>query len=377
MLKGNNMQAQSTSNNRSNTTHFIAVTVLTVIVSVLLFGLFNYVLFPRPLIASQEAATIETMFNVHMGLIAFLFGLIMVFMLYSTIVFRRKEGDTEDAVHVHGNLTLEIIWIVVPTITVILFGAWAVNMFWDLTDPNEGEMIIQVEGRQWAWNFRYPGQADDGGDVVSPDLWLPVDQPILLEMTSEDVIHAFWVPEFRVKQDLVPGHTTVLRLTPTELTDPDSPFRLLCAEICGNGHAVMRADVHVMETADFDAKMSELSIRISDLPPAERGEFWRDQLGCAGCHSPDGTPLAGPTWAGLYGADREFTDGTTAVADDAYITNSIQNPNAQIVNGFAEGIMPQGYTEQITELEAEYEAREGVEFDIYQDIIEYIKTLEE
>jgi cytochrome c oxidase subunit 2 len=210
---------------------------------------------------------------------------------------------------------------------------------------------------------------------------LPVDRTIVLEMESEDVLHSFWVPEFRVKQDLVPGQTTTLRITPTKLGD----YKVRCAEICGTSHTNMLADVRVVSTAGFNSWAEErLQAPVyADMTPEERGAIWYAEppggqyAACSGCHSLDGTPLAGPTWQGIYGRQEPLDDGTTVTADEEYIRNSILDPNAQIVTGFQPNVMPQNFSDIFAGIEAEILATEGVEIDMIDDLIAYMQTLEE
>lgn len=351
--------------------HFIIIAVLTALSTVGLRGLFQYIL-ALPSAASAEARPIDQLFNGHYWMIAFLFSLIMVMMLYSVFVFRRKAGDDTDGPHVHGNTALEVGWTIVPTFVVIGFGVWGAVVLNDITRPKTDEMTIDVVGKQWVWSFAYP--EEDG--LVSGELVLPVNQPVVLKMTSQDVLHSFWVPEFRVKQDLVPGRITQLRITPTEVGD----FRLRCAEICGLSHTQMEADVRVVSETEFVAWVEERSQvpLFAEMTPEERGALWSSAqgFGCIGCHSIDGTPGAGPTWQGLYLRQEQLTDGSTVTVDDEYITNSIYNPNAQIVAGFNPNIMPQNYLESFTAREAEILATEGIEISIVDDLIAYLKTLE-
>ncbi len=352
--------------------HFIIVTLLVILATLGLRFLFSFI-FARPVAASAEAIPIDTMFGAHYWVIAFLFALIMVLMLYSAFVFRRRSGDETDAPHVHGNTALEIAWTVIPTLAVIGFGVYGATVLNDLIAPKPNEMSVEVVGRQWAWSFGYPEQED----IVSGELVLPVNRPIVLQMESEDVLHSFWVPEFRVKQDLVPGRVIPLRFTPTL----PGEYTVRCAEMCGLQHTTMLAPVRVVSQEDFDAWVEErLSVPLfGEMTPEERGALWHSAEGfaCAGCHSLDGTPGAGPTWQGLYGREEVLTDGTTITADDEYIHTSIVDPNAQIVQGFNPNVMPQNYEELFAAREAEIMAAEGVEIDIIADIIAFIQTLEE
>ena len=143
-----------------------------------------------------------------MILIAFLFSLVVVFMLYSLVVFRRRPGDDSEGAHFEGNSALEIAWTVIPLIIVVIFGYIGIVSLNEVTRAAENEVVVNVKGFQWAWSFEYP----EG--IVSPELVLPVDRQARMLMTSADVIHSFWIPEMRVKQDLVPGKETTLVFTP-------------------------------------------------------------------------------------------------------------------------------------------------------------------
>jgi len=357
----------------SRAKHFGIVSVLVVVATVLLYLLFQVIL-ALPTAASAEAGPIDRMFQGHFIMIAFLFALIMVLMLYAAVVFRRRAGDESDGPHVHSNTALEIGWTVIPTIIVIGFGIWGAFTLNEITRPKANEMVVTVIGRQWSWTFEYPEQ----GGFPAAEMVLPVNQPILLEMESEDVLHSFWVPEFRVKQDLVPGRTTYLRITPTQTGE----YKVRCAEICGLEHAGMLAPVRVVSQAEFDAWVEEkLDLPVyAELTPEERGALWAGLEGgfaCVSCHSLDGSPGAGPTWLGIYGREQALTDGTTVIADDDYLRDSIINPNNQIVVGFLPNVMPQNYSERFAETEAAILANEGIEIDIIADLIAFMKTLEE
>lgn len=248
--------------------HLLIASVLVVLVTIVAYFLLT-VGYPLPQQASVEARSIDTLINAHFWVIAFLFSLVAVMMLYGLIVFRRREGDEGDGDHVHGSTLLEILWTVVPLILVIAFGAWGVSMLNELTnaEAKPNQLLVHVQGQRWSWNFSYPELGVDGTSINAPinersltrvevdpydqnnvDLILPVDRPIVLEMEAIDVLHSFWVPEFRVKQDLVPGQTMYLRFTPTEIGN----YKLVCAEICGGDHAYMMSAVRVVSELCFD-----------------------------------------------------------------------------------------------------------------------------
>jgi len=349
-----------------NRTHFIIVAVLIVVVSIGLYFVLDAI-YQLPIAASAEAGPIDVLFDAHFIMIAFLFSLIMVFMIYSAIAFRRKEGDDSDGEHFHGNTALEIGWTIIPLIIVIGFGVWGAVVLGDITEVQANEMVVNVTGRQWSWVFSYPDYEEVG---QTPELVLPVNQTIRLRMNSTDVLHSFWVPEFRVKQDLVPGMETTLRITPTEIDE----YKVRCAEICGFDHARMLATVRVVSQAEFDEWVSSVAGSLSQLSPEERGGKWAVDYGCIACHSNDGSGGAGPTWAGLFGREELLDDGTTVTVDEAYLRESILNPGAQIVSGFGNA-MPPTFEEQFMTAENDIAANEGVEVNIVDDLIAYIMTL--
>lgn len=229
--------------------HFILAAALVAISTVLMDILLKKVL-PLPVQASIEAITIDALIGWHFTIIAFLFSLVVVFMLYTIVVFRKHEGDDTDGRHFEGNTALEIIWTVVPLIAVVVFAFYGLNTLAQVTRSEPDELVIKVNGFQWAWTFEY-----EDGSVISPELMLPVNQRVHLEMNSRDVIHSFWIPEMRVKQDLVPGQITNLRITPILEGD----YKVRCAELCGLTHWNMETPVHVVSQAEYDQWIADQS----------------------------------------------------------------------------------------------------------------------
>jgi cytochrome c oxidase subunit 2 len=352
--------------------HLIVVIVLVIIGTLFMRWVLSW-LFANPIAASAEAASIDNLSNAHYWMISLLFSLIMVLMLYAAVVFRRKPGDEEDGPHVHGNTALEITWTIIPLIIVIAFGIWGSIMLIDLTKAEAGEMKIDVTAQQWSWSFEYPEE----DSVTSGELVLPVGKPVLLNMQSKDVIHNFWVVEFRVKQDVVPGQITQLRITPVEEGD----YLLRCAEICGLDHSKMLASVRVVSQEEFDAWVAEKSAapKFAEMTPEERGAFWHsvEGFGCIGCHSIDGSTGAGPSWLGIYGREELLDDGSSVTVLEDYISESILLPNEKLVDGFQPNLMPQTYQDLFAERQAEILANEGIEIDIIADLIAFMQTLEE
>lgn len=230
----------------NNRRHFTIASVLIVIFTVVVYLILDSVLL-KPEAAVVEAIAIDSLFDQHIWLIAFLFSLVVVFMCYGLVVFRAR-GDSSDGEHIHGNTKLEIAWTVIPLVFVIYFCVVASTMLIDITKPKPDEFVVNAEGRQWSWLFTYPETG-----VVTQELLLPVDTPILLEMESDDVLHNFWVPEFRVKQDIVPGYTTHLRFTPSKVGE----YVVRCAELCGLNHSGMLATVRVVPQDEFASWYSQ------------------------------------------------------------------------------------------------------------------------
>jgi cytochrome c oxidase subunit 2 len=349
---------------RKNGRHLAIVAVLVAIGTVVTYYLLTSI-YQLPEAASQQAVSIDQLFGGHFLFISFFFALIVVFALY--VVFRRKPGDEEMGAQFHGNTPLEIAWTVIPLIIVIGFGIWGYNVLRDVTSEKADEMTVKVTGQQWKWGFEYPDYPDMGS--VS-EMVLPVNQPVVLQMESIDVLHSFWVPEFRVKQDLLPGRVTTLRITPTEIND----FKTRCAEICGTQHSLMLATVSVRSRADFEAWVTEMSTSFATMSPEERGARWSAQFGCNSCHSIDGSALAGPTWLDLFGSQVTLSDGSTVTADNAYLHNSMMDPASQVVEGFSP-IMPSTFSQQFADEQARLKQSTGVEFDIAADLMAYIQSL--
>ncbi|MGW8252123.1 MAG: cytochrome c oxidase subunit II, partial [Anaerolineales bacterium] len=253
---------------------------------------------------------------------------------------------------VEGSTRLEVFWTAVPLATVLVFaylGSWSLG---ETTRADPKPLEVNVIGSQWVWRFEYPALG-----IVSNELRLPEKKQTLLHLWSLDVIHSFWVPEFRVKQDALPGEELArdLRITPTE----PGTYTLLCAELCGLRHTYMQAPVIVMPQADFDSWVAEQTGESAD--PVERGQKWYTTYGCNACHSVDGTPGVGPTWQGLYGSTVQFTDGSSTNADDEYLFNAIRNPAANIVEGF-QNLMPPTVAADMTD-------------DQINDVIRFIESL--
>lgn len=237
---------------RSSRKHFLVVGVLVVVFTLVIQWILDLSLPLPALQASSQAAVIDNLIGIHIWLIAAAGALVLVFMCYAMVVFRARKGEEElEGDYFHGNYWLEVVWTVVPLIVVGYFAVLGTQVLADITAEQPDEMQVEVTGLQWSWRFAYP----EHGEFQTTQMVVPVNRPLLLKMDSIDVLHSFWVVEWRVKQDLVPGRPTELRVTPTELGE----FQLRCAELCGLRHAYMLADVKVVTSEEFDAWIDEQS----------------------------------------------------------------------------------------------------------------------
>jgi cytochrome c oxidase subunit 2 len=339
-----------------NTRHFIIIALLVVVFAVLSYaGLNSIGLMPKE--ASAQSVTIDWLFDLEIKLIAFFFALIMVPLCYSLVVFRRKDGDESDAVHIEGHTGLEITWTAIPLVIVIALGIIGADNLRQVRTIDPQAIEVKVVAFQWGWRFEYPQ------GFSSTKLYLPVNQQVVLKMESQDVIHSFWVPEFRLKQDIVPGRIEDYRITPTLLGD----YKVRCSEICGTSHSYMESPVIVVSQVDFKTWVTDQTaaaqaeaLASAGKPDAARGEKLYQEYGCKACHSIDGAKGIGPTWRGVFESQVKLADGSSVLADSAYLTESIKLPAAKIVEGFPANAMPNfGY---LTDGQV-------------ADLVEFIKTL--
>lgn len=334
--------------------HYVIAGVLTIVLTVIL-GLFLTNIGLMPVEASKEAIPVDAMINLQSWLIAFLFSLVSVFIVYSIVVFRRKPGQERTPAFFKSSSRLEIIWTLIPLATVIYLAFLGAKDLAVIKQVDPSALEVKVTAFQWGWIFQYPDL-----NIQSNVLYLPINKQVHFVMSSRDVIHSFWIPEMRIKQDVLPGDNLVkeLRLTPDRVGD----YKVRCAELCGGAHAYMEAPVKVVSYQDFQDWAAGQQGAANLSAAAKQGRDIANQTGCTGCHSIDGSRMAGPTWKGLAGSQQKLADGSTVPADDAYLHESIVDPNAKIVNGFPPNVMPQNYKSTLSE-------------DQIKAIIEYIKAL--
>jgi cytochrome c oxidase subunit 2 len=283
----------------------------------------NFPFFPQQ--ASEQAATIDTLYFFLLAVTGAFALLVAVLVVVFAIKFHRKHDD-EVGVPIHGSLALELLWTIIPLgITMVMF-VWGAVVFFHMTRPPRGAMEIYVVGKQWMWKAQHM----DGPREIN-ELHVPVGRPVKLIMASEDVIHSFFIPAFRVKADVVPGRYQVLSFTASRA----GTYHLFCSQYCGTKHSGMVGSVVAMEPQDFQAWLG--GGNASDTPAAAGEKLFTD-LACSSCHTNDAAARA-PQLKGAFGSTVTLASGATAVVDEAYVRESILIPQAKIVAGF-QPIMP-------------------------------------
>jgi cytochrome c oxidase subunit 2 len=297
-----------------------------------------------PTAASRQAGRITFTYWFATIICLVIFAVVMAILIYSMINFRAKPGDWSDGPPVHGNTVLEVVWTVIPAVLVTSISIVSAVVLTKNGNAGTNPLVVKVVGQQFAWSFTYPNRK------TFPILRLPIDRPVKLEITSTDVIHSFWVPEFFQKQDAVPGQVNSLVITPDRLNDSKTPFYpVICTELCGLGHALMRSKAVVMTQAAWQTWYRG-STQPAPLPGGgggTGGSVLFTQNGCGACHTFKAVPGA----AGKVGPDLDNIKATAAKAGQsllAYIKTSIVNPNAFITPGYQPGVMPGNFGTTMT-----------------------------
>lgn len=282
-----------------------------------------------PEAASTIAPEIDSLFSFVTIVSAIIFVGVVGAMLWFSYRYRRQD-PAERPAPVEESKVLEVSWIVVPTILVLLVFNWGFKSYVEMHTAPPNSYNVQVTAQQWSWLFEYPN-----GVTTSDTMFVPEDRPVKTTMSSKDVIHSFFVPAFRVKQDVLPNRYTSVWF---EATD-QGEYSLFCTEYCGTNHSQMNVVVKVMSRQAFNDKMEKLGTP-KDIPLPQLGEQLYSQRGCQGCHSLDGSDGVGPTWQGLYGkTGHTMADGSTVTADENYLRESILQSGAKIVEGY-NNVMP-------------------------------------
>ena len=303
-----------------------------------------------PEAASTQAGPIDHLYDVLIWASVPVFVLVTTVVLFSVMKFRMRPGEEHlDGPPIHGNTRLEVIWTAIPAIILVVLCAYAWIVLVDIEEARADEMRVNVTGQQFAWTYEYP-QAG-GEPIKSNQLYLPKDRPVRFYVKALDVIHDFWVPAFRMKVDAVPGIETRYRVTPDRL----GTYPVVCAELCGLGHAVMRSTVRVVTPEDFEEWIAEQKAPAQAAGASGAGDeadgktLFTDGNGtataCGACHT-----LAD---AGTTSATGPDLDETLADKDAANIEESIVEPDAEITPGFQEGLMPKNYGDTLSDEELE------------------------
>jgi cytochrome c oxidase subunit 2 len=278
---------------------------------------------------SEHASRVDWIFYYVYYISLFFFLLIVGLMVLFVMRYRRRSAGQEALAAPSHNTSLEVLWTVVPVILVATMFFFGFQGYMDLTQAPLNAYNIDVNGQKWKWQFTYPT------GYVDEDLHVPVDRPIQLTMTSSDVIHSLFIPDLRIKRDVVPGRYTKIWFT----TKVPGDYPLLCAQYCGTGHSVMGARLIVHPRGEFEQWLTNASNFLATLPPAEAGQRLYQLRGCKQCHSLDGAAGIGPTFKNLFGHEATLRSGGTVAADENYIRESILEPQAKIVAGF-DPVMP-------------------------------------
>lgn len=281
--------------------------------------------------ASKLAANTDNLFYFIYYLCVIFFIVIIAAMVY--FVFRyRKTSENQRTEDIKGNHTLEVIWTFIPTLLLLVMFAWGFRDWLRMSAPRSNALEVRVTGQKWVWSFAYPAQ----GVVGANELVVPVGRSVKLTMSSKDVLHSFFVPDFRIKRDVVPNRYTVQWF---EAMQP-GVHDVLCTEYCGTSHSTMLTKVKVVSEEEFKAWVDSGGGGAGDgISSVEFGARLYEQKGCNACHSIDGSNGIGPSFKAIYGRQSQFVDGSSVTVDDNYIRESIMDPMKHVVKGY-QPVMP-------------------------------------
>ena len=307
--------------------------------------------------ASNFAEKVDMTFIIILG-ICFLFLIALTAtMIYFIIRYNRKRNPK--ATPNEGSTKLEIIWTVIPTLLAMLMFYYGWEGWIPMKRPPADAREVIATARMWNFSFIY----DNG--KTSDKLYVPVNEPVTLKLQSVDVIHSFYIPAFRLKEDMVPGRQKVMWFIP----QTEGSYHIFCAEYCGLRHSYMSSSVEVLPKDEFEKWMADTTsaaVATETGAPEEAGLAILKKNGCVACHSSDGSKLVGPSYQGIWGEQQVVMENgqeKTVTVDSSYIRQSIYDPNSQVVKGYQKGLM-QPYTNVITD-------------DDISKIIEYLKSLNE
>ena len=304
-----------------------------------------------PVSASKERDRIDLAYWLATGISIMIFSVVAAAILYSVWRFRVHPDDDSDGAPIHGHTGLEIVWTAIPTVLVTAIAIVSAIILHDNGTSPKNELHVAVTAQQFTWSFKYLDGPAKG--VVSPDLYLPIDRSVKLEITSLDVLHSFWVPEFGQKQDAVPGEVNPLKITPTRL----GTYPVICTELCGLGHALMRRRSIVLSQADFAAKGWVAQLTGGTAPPPSggkpggqpggggNGKATFTAQGCVACHTLTAAGSKGVVGPNLDKLPAEAKRAGQPLA--SFVRESILMPDAYVEPGFTTGVMPQNFGQAI------------------------------
>lgn len=286
--------------------------------------------------ASTFAADVDRAFWITTGISAAMFMLVVGLMLYFIVRYHHSRVKPDEIRNIKDHIPLEIAWTVIPTLLLFVIFYYGYSAFREIRTLPEEALVVDVLGKRWSWTFTYPN------GKRTNELYVPVNENIRLRLHApeEDVLHSFYIPAFRVKEDVVPGRETHLWFKATV----PGRYDIECAEYCGVGHSRMLSIVEVMGNTAFNTWYTGDKRSPHDTgAPQSEGETLYKTLGCVSCHSTDGTILVGPSFRGLFGNEVTVVTGRgerQVSVDEAYIRRSVRHPDADVVKGFQSGLMP-------------------------------------
>jgi cytochrome c oxidase subunit 2 len=303
--------------------------------------------------ASAEAGRVDAVFLLITGIGGFFFLLTQGMLIWFAVRYRRRSPDRDNETpNITGHHLLEFFWILIPSIVVVTIFYYGWRVYADLRAPRPDATEVYVTGKQWLWEVKYP----DGRTAIN-EIRVPQGKPVKFILTATDVIHGFYLPDYRVKMDAIPGRLTTLWVKP----EKTGSYTIFCTVYCGDGHSSMSAQLIVMDPAGYaEWARGGGGTAEEGEPLPVRGERLVNRAGCLNCHAISGKEKIGPNLQGLYGAKIPLEGGKTAVGDEEYLRESLEDPGAKVVKGYP-NVMPTYKTSMRPE-----EIRA---------VVEYLKTL--
>jgi cytochrome c oxidase subunit II len=323
--------------------------------------------------ASTSAQRHDAVFHTVLYVTTFFFVLVICLMVTFIVLYRRRKNSAPENAPTH-NTGLELVWTIIPLGVVSTFFVLGFRAFLEDDTPPANAEVIEVVAYQWGYKFTYPNGAQGS------QLYLRLNRPVVLQLKSLDVLHALYIPAFRIQRNAVPGRTVEMWFQPTRL----GSYQAFCTQYCGNQHSLMHTKVEVLEDAEYEAKLADLANIFVDpetkkpLTYVKVGRKLYETAGCSQCHTVDGKESSGPTWLGLYKRDHAFSQttppGYTLLATDddakwdAYLRESVLDPGAKVVEGYLPSGMPTVFAKEFSG--SPYNDKK------LTAIVEYIKSLD-